>query len=67
MRVGRWRVNEDISANLFVGGAFGKPNALELEFATVLESADLKVQTLVGQLLLLERKLSVNSGFTTFL
>ena len=35
MGVGRWRVNEDISANLFVGAAFGKPNALHLEFTAV--------------------------------
>ena len=54
-------VNDHVAADLFVRAVLGKANALHFEFAAMFETRNLKIEPLIGEVLLLDRKLSVNS------
>ena len=49
-RMGMWNgpVDEHVTTDLFVRTVFGKANALHFQLATVLESRNLEVESLVG-------------------
>ena len=68
-RMGVWNgpVNEHVTADLFVRAVFSETNAFHLQFAAVLESADLEVEPLVGEVLFLNRNLGVYRFFATAL
>ena len=67
--MGMWNgpVNEHVTADLFVRTVFGEADAFHLEFAAVLESRNLKVEPLVGEVLLLDRNLRIDCLFATTL
>ena len=67
--MGMWNgpVNEHVTADLFVRTVFGEANAFHLQLTAVLESADLKVQSFVGEKLLLNSKLRIDGLFTASL
>ena len=67
--MGMWNgpVNEHVATDLLVGTVFGKANALHFEFAAMLESRNLKVEPLVGEVLLLDRNLRIDCLFTAIL
>ena len=67
--MGVWNgpVNEHVTADFFVRTVFGEANALHFEFSTMLESRNLKVEPLVGEVLLLDRILRIDCLFTTIL
>ena len=60
-------VNEHVAADLFVRTVFGETNAFHLEFAAMLESRNLKVEPLIGEVLLLDRNLRIDCIFTAIL
>ena len=60
-------VNEYVTADLFVRAVFGKANALHFEFAAMLKSRNLKVEPLIGEVLLLDRNLRIDCLFTAAL
>jgi hypothetical protein len=63
MGVGDWVVCPHIAAHLFIGAALGKADALHHQLPTVLEPADLKVQSFIGQQLLLKCQLRIHCLF----
>ena len=67
--MGMWNglVNDHVAADLFVRAVFGKANAFHLEFAAVLESADLEVESFIGEVLFLDRNLRIDCIFATTL
>ena len=67
--MGMWNgpVNEHIAADLFVRTVFGEANAFHFQLAAVLESADFKVESLIGEMLLLDRNLRIDCIFATAL
>ena len=58
-------VNEHVTADLFVRTVFGEANALHLEFAAMFEARNLKVEPLIGEMLLLDRNLRIDCLFAT--
>ena len=60
-------VNTDVTTDFFVGTAFGKADALHHQFAAMLETRNLKVEPLIGEVLLLDRNLRIDCFFTTTL
>ena len=60
-------VNEHVTADLFVRTVLGKANAFHLEFAAMLKSRNLKVEPLIGEVLLLDRNLRIDCLFTAAL
>ena len=67
--MGVWNgpVNEHVTADLFVRTVFGEANAFHLEFAAMLESRNLKVEPLIGEMLFLDRNLRIDCLFTAIL
>ena len=67
--MGVWNgpVNEYVTADLFVRTVFGEANAFHLEFAAMLESRNLKVEPLIGEMLFLDRNLRIDCLFTAIL
>ena len=67
--MGMWNgpVNEHVTADLFVRAVFGEANALHFQLAAMLESRNLKVEPLVGEVLLLDRNLRIDCIFATAL
>ena len=68
-RMGMWNgpVNEHVAADLFVRTVFGEANALHLEFSTMLEPRNLKIEPLIGEMLFLDRNLRIDCIFATAL
>ena len=67
MSVGKGLVCSHIAAHLFIRTALGKAYALHHQLPTVLKPADLKVEALVCQQLLLKSQLRVYCFFATTL
>ena len=67
--MGMWNgpVNEHVTADLFVRTVLGKANAFHLEFSTMLEPRNLKIEPLIGEMLFLDRDLRIDCLFTTAL
>ena len=67
--MGMWNgpVDEHVTADLFVRTVFGEANAFHLEFAAMLESRNLKIKPLIGEVLFLDRNLRIDCLFTTAL
>ena len=67
--MGVWNgpVNEHVAADLFVRTVLGEANAFHLQLATVLKSADLEVESLIGKMLFLDRNLRIDCIFATAL
>ena len=67
--MGVWNgpVNNHVTADLFVRTVFGEANALHFEFAAMLESRNLKVEPLIGEMLFLDRNLRIDCIFTAIL
>ena len=67
--MGMWNgpVNEHVTADLFVRAVFGEANAFHLQLTAVLKSADLKVESLIGEVLFLDRNLRIDCIFATTL
>ena len=63
MSVWKRLVCPHIAAHLFIGAAFSESDALYHQLTTVLQTRDLKIESLIGQQLLLKRKLRVNGLF----
>ena len=67
--MGMWNgpMNEHVTADLFVRTVLGEANAFHFQLATMLESRNLKIEPLVGEVLLLDRNLRIDCLFTTIL
>ena len=67
--MGVWNgpVNEHVTADLFVRTVLGKANALHFEFSTMLESRNLKIEPLVGEVLFLDCNLRIDCILATAL
>ena len=67
--MGMWDgpVNEHVTADFFIRTVFGEANAFHLEFAAMLESRNLKIEPLVGEVLLLDRNLRIDCLFAAAL
>ena len=68
-RMGMWNgpVNEHVTADLFVRTVFGEANTFHFQLATMLESRNLKVEPLIGEMLFLDRNLRIDCIFTAIL
>ena len=67
MSVWKGLVCPHIAAHLFIGAAFSESDALHHQLATMFQTRDLKIESLIGQQLLLKRKLRVDGLFATAL
>ena len=67
--MGMWNgpVNEHVTADLFIRTVLGEANAFHLQLTTVLESADFKVESLIGEVLFLDRNLRIDCLFAATL
>ena len=67
--MGMWDgpVNEHVTADFFIRTVFGEANALHFEFSTMLESRNLKVEPLIGEMLFLDRNLRIDCFLTAIL
>jgi hypothetical protein len=67
--MGVWNgpVNTHVTTDFFVGAAFGETDALHHQLTAMLETRNLKVEPLIGEVLLLDRNLRIDCFFTTTL
>ena len=68
-RMGVWNgpVNEHVAADLFVRAVLSEANAFHLQLTAMLESADLEIEPLIGEMLFLDRNLRIDCIFATAL